>query len=131
MPEIGYAFDRPNMQRVTRDLQFVESIAQSREGASYGSLTLGRYKIVFLVKVGGTDGDGTTAASWTYDVYADEAHTSLIASNVSPRRPREHATKNCNPAVEGWWGPVPGATDPSPQLIEAWESWGAKPCTPP
>jgi hypothetical protein len=37
MPDIGYAFDRQQMVRVTRDLQYVESLAQSREGAYYGA----------------------------------------------------------------------------------------------
>ncbi len=36
----------------------------------------------------GSDGDGTTAATWTYDVYADSGHGTLLASAQAPDAPR-------------------------------------------
>jgi hypothetical protein len=55
---------------------------------------------VYLDKVGGADGDGTTAATWTYDAFSDAAMTDLIEAAVSLATPRAMAAP-CTPATSG------------------------------
>jgi hypothetical protein len=83
-------------------------------------------QLMYLNKVGGADGDGTTAATWSYDAYSDEAMTNVVASNVPVEAPRPLPSE-CTPATLGIGLVIGGVF----KLLYAFESFPMDPCDPP
>ncbi len=63
-------------------------VSVSGTGGSGTGTGGGNLKLVYLVKDGGSDGDGTTAASWTYSVYDDALHSILLGTTQAQLAPR-------------------------------------------
>ncbi len=80
--------------------------------------------LVYLAQTGGSDYTGGVAATWTYDVFKESAHTNQIGTAKGVLKPREFALTTV-PATMGlacWQG---GAL----LLLEAWESFSDFVCT--